>query len=37
MVQGTNEQGELSLYTYNGLGIRVGRELVMKDNTHCRW
>ena len=34
MVQGTNEQGEVSLYTYNGLGIRVGRELVMKDNTH---
>ena len=34
MVQGTNEQGELSLYTYNGLGIRVGRELIMKDNTH---
>ena len=34
MVQGKNEQGELSLYTYNGLGIRVGRELVMKDNTH---
>ncbi len=34
MVQGTNEQGEVSLYTYNGLGIRVGRELIMKDNTH---
>ena len=34
MVQGKNEQGEYSLYTYNGLGVRVGRELIMQDNTH---
>ena len=34
MVEGRNEQGEYSLYTYNGLGVRVGRELIMKDNTH---
>ena len=34
MVQGTNELGEVSLYTYNGLGIRVGREFILKDNTH---
>ncbi len=34
MVQGKNEQGEYSLYTYNGLGIRVGRELIMTDNNH---
>ena len=34
MVDGKNELGERSLYTYNGLGLRVGRELIMKDNTH---
>ena len=34
MVDGKNEQGERSLYTYNGLGLRVGRELIMQDNTH---
>ncbi len=34
LVQGTNEDGEVSLYTYNGLGVRVGRELIVKDNTH---
>ncbi len=34
LVQGTNEDGEVSLYTYNGLGVRVGRELILKDNTH---
>ena len=34
LVQGTNELGEVSIYTYNGLGVRVGRELIMKDNTH---
>ncbi len=34
LVQGTNEEGEVSLYTYNGLGVRVGRELIVKDNTH---
>ena len=32
MVQGTNEQGELSLYTYNGLGIRVGPTLIPNRN-----
>ena len=34
LVQGKNEEGEVSRYTYNGLGMRVGRELIMKDNTH---
>lgn len=34
MVQGTNKDGEVSLYTYNGLGIRVGTEQIVKDNTH---
>ena len=34
LVDGKNEQGERSLYTYNGLGVRVGRELIMQDNTH---
>lgn len=34
MVDAKNEQGEHSLYTYNGLGLRVGRELIMQDNTH---
>ena len=34
MVDGKNELGERSLYTYNGLGLWVGRELIMKDYTH---
>ena len=34
LVDGKNEQGERSLYTYNGLGVRVGRELIMQDNSH---
>ena len=29
LVDGKNEQGERSLYTYNGLGVRVGRELIV--------
>ena len=34
MVQGTNKAGEVSAYTFNGLGVRVGTELILKDNTH---
>ena len=34
MVQGTNKTGEVSAYTFNGLGVRVGTELILKDNTH---
>ena len=34
MVQGTNKVGEVSAYTFNGLGVRVGTELILKDNTH---
>ena len=34
MVQGTNKAGEASLYTFNGLGVRVGSELILEDNTH---
>ena len=34
MVEGKNELGEYSLYTYNGLGMLVARELIMRDNTH---
>ena len=34
MVSGTNKDGEVSNYTYNGLGVRVGHELITQDNTH---
>ena len=34
MVQGANEKGEVSAYTYNGLDVRVGTELILEDNTH---
>ena len=34
MVSGTNKEGEYSNYTYNGLGVRVGTELILRDNTH---
>ena len=34
MVQSVNEEGEASLYTFNGLGVRVGTELILKDNAH---
>ena len=34
MVQGTNKAGEVSAYTFNGLGVRVGTELILKDNSH---
>lgn len=34
MVRGTNKAGEVSAYTFNGLGVRVGTELILKDNTH---
>ena len=34
MVRGTNKTGEVSAYTFNGLGVRVGTELILKDNTH---
>ena len=34
MVSGTNADGEYSNYTYNGLGVRVGTELILNDNTH---
>ena len=34
MVSGTNRDGEYSNYTYNGLGVRVGAELILNDNTH---
>ena len=34
MVQGTNKAGEVSAYTFNGLGVRMGTELILKDNTH---
>ena len=34
MVQGTNKAGEVSAYTFNGLGVRVGTELILEDNTH---
>ena len=34
MVQGANKAGEVSAYTFNGLGVRVGTELILKDNTH---
>ena len=34
MVQGTNKAGEVSAYTFNGLGVRVSTELILKDNTH---
>ena len=32
MVRGTNKAGEVSAYTFNGLGVRVGTELILKDN-----
>ena len=34
MVMGTNKDGEASLYTFNALGVRVGTELILQDNTH---
>ena len=34
MVRGTNKTGEVSAYTFNGLGVRVGTELILEDNTH---
>ena len=34
MVMGTNKQGEASLYTFNALGVRVGSEFILEDNTH---
>ena len=34
MVQGTNKAGEVSAYTFNGLGVRVGTELILEDNSH---
>ena len=34
MVQGTNKAGEVSAYTFNGLGVRVGTEQILEDNSH---
>ena len=34
MVRGTNKAGEVSAYTFNGLGVRVGTELILEDNSH---
>ena len=34
MVQGTNKTGEVSAYTFNGLGVRVGTEQILEDNSH---
>ena len=34
MVQGTNKTGEVSAYTFNGLGVRVGTERILEDNSH---
>ena len=34
MVQGTNKTGEVSAYTFNGLGVRVGTEQILQDNSH---
>ena len=34
MVRGTNKTGEVSAYTFNGLGVRVGTELILEDNSH---
>ena len=34
MVRGTNANGEVSGYTFNGLGVRVGTELILQDNSH---
>ena len=34
MVQGTNKSGEVSAYTFNGLGVRVGTEQILQDNSH---
>ena len=34
MAQSVNGEGEASLYTFNGLGVRVGTELILKDNAH---
>ena len=34
MVQGTNKNGEVSAYTFNGLGVRVGTEQILQDNSH---
>lgn len=34
MVRGTNADGEVSGYIFNGLGVRVGTELILQDNSH---
>ena len=34
MVRGTNANGEVSGYTFNGLDVRVGTELILQDNSH---
>ena len=34
MVRGTNKTGEVSAYTFKGLGVRVGTELILEDNSH---
>ena len=34
MVRGTNKAGEVSAYTFNGLGVRVGTEQILQDNSH---
>ena len=34
MVQGTNKTGEVSAYTFNGLGVLGGTELILEDNSH---
>ena len=34
MVRGTNKTGEVSAYTFNGLGVRVGTEQILEDNSH---
>ena len=34
MVRGTNKAGEVSAYTFNGLGVRVGTEQILEDNSH---
>ena len=34
MVRRTNKAGEASGYTFNGLGVRVGTELILEDNSH---
>ena len=34
MVRGTNKAGEVSAYTFNGLGVRIGTEQILEDNSH---